>query len=87
MACWHIPQRRFKQIDPAVEIIIATGCGSMNNAVDALRYGATRVYLDERAQLFEMLGVHGVLSLDSTAARLPIDLTNQYLKIKASGRL
>lgn len=32
--------RRFKQIDPGVEVIIATGCGDMSNAVDALRYGA-----------------------------------------------
>ena len=32
--------RRFKEIDPSVEVIIATGCGSMTNAVDALRHGA-----------------------------------------------
>jgi CheY-like chemotaxis protein len=32
--------KRFKEIDGTVEVIIATGCGSMNSAVEALRHGA-----------------------------------------------
>ena len=32
--------RELKSIDPLVEVIIATGCGSMNHAVEALRHGA-----------------------------------------------
>ena len=32
--------RRFKEINDDVEVIIATGCGSMHSAVEALRYGA-----------------------------------------------
>jgi uncharacterized protein (DUF58 family) len=54
---------------------------------EALRYGSTRMYLEERAKLFEHLSAHGVHSLDSTASTLPVDLTNTYLRIKASGQL
>jgi len=32
--------KRFKEIDSSVEVIIATGCGSMNSAIEALRHGA-----------------------------------------------
>jgi DNA-binding response OmpR family regulator len=32
--------RRIKRIDRAVEVIIATGCGSMNTAIEAMREGA-----------------------------------------------
>lgn len=32
--------RSFKRLDPDVEVIIATGCGSMGSAVEALRLGA-----------------------------------------------
>jgi FixJ family two-component response regulator len=32
--------RRFKELNDDVEVIIATGCGSMHSAVEALRYGA-----------------------------------------------
>ena len=31
---------QLKEIDPATEIIIATGCGSVHSAVEAMRYGA-----------------------------------------------
>lgn len=32
--------KRFKEVDSSVEVIIATGCGSMTSAIDALRHGA-----------------------------------------------
>ncbi len=32
--------RQLKEEDPLVEVIIATGCGSMNSAIEALRMGA-----------------------------------------------
>lgn len=32
--------RRMKELSPMVEIVIATGCGSMNTAIQALRFGA-----------------------------------------------
>lgn len=32
--------QKMKDIDESVEVIIATGCGSMNSAVEALRFGA-----------------------------------------------
>ena len=31
---------RLKDLDSCIEVIIATGCGSMNTAIEALRYGA-----------------------------------------------
>jgi FixJ family two-component response regulator len=31
---------RLKKLDESVEVIIATGCGSMNSAIEALRHGA-----------------------------------------------
>ncbi len=31
---------RLKEIDPTIEVIIATGCGGMNTAVEALKHGA-----------------------------------------------
>ena len=53
----------------------------------ALTYCSAQMYLEERAKLFETLGGHGVLAIDSSAQRLPIDLTNEYLRIKAAGKL
>jgi len=32
--------RQIKRIDPTVEVIIATGCGGMNTAIEAMRHGA-----------------------------------------------
>lgn len=63
---------------------ISTPVESLN---EALTYGATRMYLEQRDQVFDTLSAHGILSLDSTAETLPIDLTNQYLKVKSSGQL
>ncbi len=53
----------------------------------ALGYSATRMYLEERAALFEQLAAHKILSLDTSANKLPVELANQYINIKASGRL
>ncbi|MFT5471101.1 MAG: hypothetical protein ACI8UO_006234 [Verrucomicrobiales bacterium] len=54
---------------------------------DALQFGATHLYLEERARLFEELRGHGILTLDETAKELPVALSNSYLDIKNSGRL
>lgn len=32
--------RQMKEFDPSVEVVIATGCGNMNTAIQALRFGA-----------------------------------------------
>lgn len=32
--------RQMKELDPSVEVVIATGCGNMNTAIQALRFGA-----------------------------------------------
>jgi DNA-binding response OmpR family regulator len=51
--------KKFKSIDPAVETIIATGCGSMNSAVEALRHGAfdyiTKPFVDFDEDLLKSL--------------------------------
>lgn len=31
---------RLKEIDPTIEVVIATGCGNVHSAVEAMRYGA-----------------------------------------------
>jgi uncharacterized protein (DUF58 family) len=54
---------------------------------EALIYGATRQYVDERRRVAYLLEASGVMTLDATAAALPIALANKYLAIKSSGRL
>lgn len=54
---------------------------------DALQYGATHLYLEDRARLFGELRSHGILTMDETAKDLPIALCNAYLDVKNSGRL
>jgi uncharacterized protein (DUF58 family) len=54
---------------------------------EALIFGATRQYVDERKRVAFLLESSGVLMLDATAAALPVALANKYLDIKASGRL
>jgi uncharacterized protein (DUF58 family) len=53
----------------------------------ALRFHAVNEYLAERARGHDLLRHHGALTLDLTAPELPAALVNQYLGIKASGRL
>lgn len=54
---------------------------------DAMLYSAANLYLEERKQVFENLSSHGILTVDATAANLPVALTNAYLDVKHSGRL
>jgi len=54
---------------------------------DAVLFGATHLYLEERNQVFERLRGHGITMIDETAQQLPIALTNAYLEIKNTGRL
>lgn len=54
---------------------------------EALVFGATRQYVEERRKLCGLLESHGILTLDATANELPVALANRYLAIKASGRL
>lgn len=54
---------------------------------DALLYGATNLYLENRRRVFQEMRAHGMITLDETAQNLPIALTNAYFEIKNSGRL
>jgi len=53
----------------------------------ALRFHAVNDYLAERSHNHDLLRHHGAIALDLTAPQLPTALVNQYLGIKASGRL
>mgnify|MGYP003639111789 CR=1 FL=1 len=54
---------------------------------DALLFGSTHHYLEERRNVFEELHGHGIVTIDAVAEELPIALTNAYLEVKRSGRL
>lgn len=53
----------------------------------ALRHAATRDYLQQREQAVDGLKSSGVLCVDVIPQELSVSLVNQYLDIKASGRL
>lgn len=53
----------------------------------ALRHLAAGHYVRERREILAALGSLGVLTLDSTAAELPVALANRYNDIKAAGRI
>ena len=53
----------------------------------ALRVCYTRHYLDERRLVLERLNAAKIITVDATARKLPIELTNKYLEIKESGML
>ncbi|MCG6887571.1 MAG: DUF58 domain-containing protein, partial [Proteobacteria bacterium] len=53
----------------------------------ALRHAATRDYLQQRDQAVDALRAGGTLCLDVVPQALSVSLVNQYLDLKASGRL
>jgi uncharacterized protein (DUF58 family) len=53
----------------------------------ALRAGAARHYLTARRRAHERLRGRGVMTLDVTAAELPLAVVNRYYEIKRSGAL
>ena len=59
----------------------------IRNYNDALLFGATHQYLEERNVLFEQMRAHGIVTIDEVAKELPVALTNAYLEVKNSGRL
>ncbi|MEO1171921.1 MAG: DUF58 domain-containing protein [Myxococcota bacterium] len=54
---------------------------------DALRYASTQHFVRERARAHAALAMAGVLHLDVAPQQLAVELVNQYLAVKASGRL
>ena len=53
----------------------------------ALRHAATREYMQQRRQALDGLKASGVLCLDVTPHNLSVSLVNEYLDIKAGGKL
>lgn len=51
---------------------------------EAVLYGATRGYLDERRKLLEDLRSRGVTVVDTVAGELPVAISNAYLKVRKS---
>ena len=54
---------------------------------DALKFLAADRYKSERAEILAILGMQGILTLDTTAQQFAIALANRYLDIKAGGRI
>jgi len=54
---------------------------------DALFYGASQRYWDERQAAMDRLRGAGATVVDATAEELPVALANAYLEVKRSGRL
>lgn len=57
------------------------------NLQDALGYGALCSYFQQRARLLETLRANKIFTVDETAQNLPVALANQYLDLKAAGRI
>jgi hypothetical protein len=57
------------------------------NLQDALSYGALCNYFQQRAHLLETLHANRIYTVDETAQNLPVALANQYLDLKAAGRI
>lgn len=53
----------------------------------AVLFNAVTTYLDERKKNHKILRHQGIMTLDTLAEKLPASLVNEYLTIKASGRL
>lgn len=54
---------------------------------DAVRFGASHLYLEERHALLREVGAAGAVVVDTLASQLPVALANAYLQVKRSGRL
>ncbi len=53
----------------------------------ALKFLAADRYVHERREILATLGALGILTLDSTAQSFAVNLANNYLDIKAAGRI
>lgn len=54
---------------------------------EALKYLAADRYQMERTEILSTLGMRGILTLDTTAQQLAVELAKRYLDIKAAGRI
>lgn len=57
------------------------------NFNDALRYCGVMQFMQQRQQLLQRLQAAGVMMVDAIPQQLHINLVNEYLKMKRSGRL
>jgi len=54
---------------------------------EALKFLAADRYQSERREILTTLGMHGILTMDTTAQELAVGLANRYLDIKSAGRI
>ena len=59
----------------------------VTNFESALRYTGAQQFLEQRKRLLDVLVEKGIVITDSLARNLHIDLANQYLNLKRSGRI
>jgi len=57
------------------------------NFESALRYSGVQQLMEQRKRVLDALVDRGIVITDSLARNLHVDLTNQYLKLKRSGRI
>ncbi|HYF34658.1 MAG TPA: DUF58 domain-containing protein [Prosthecobacter sp.] len=59
----------------------------IGNLHDALGYGALCHYFQQRSHLLDTLRANRIFTVDETAQNLPVALANEYLDLKAAGRI
>ncbi|WP_428033627.1 DUF58 domain-containing protein [Amphritea sp.] len=69
------------------QILDTTQAHRVSDFDTALRFHGVQEYLESRAQNHEKLRHQGAMPMDLLARQLPVALVNQYLTVKASGRL
>ena len=69
------------------EILDNTMAKSVTDFNEALEFSAVHGYLENRRRIHRVFRHQGIMTLDLTARSLPSALVNEYLMIKAAGRL
>ncbi len=69
------------------EILDETMAKSVTDFKGALEFSAVHGYLENRRRIHRVFRHQGIMALDLTARSLPSALVNEYLMIKAAGRL
>jgi uncharacterized protein (DUF58 family) len=59
----------------------------VSNLQEALGYGALCHYFEQRSHLLNTLRANRIFTVDETAQNLPVALANQYLDLKAAGKI
>lgn len=69
------------------QVLDSAQAAKVTDLDSALRFHGVQQFLESRAQNHELLRHQGAMPMDLLAKQLPVALINQYLTVKASGRL